>query len=378
MTFVSEHVRSFIYNNERISFKNHADIITSFLRRIYKAQDEDRLVELEKLYISYALGMSLPKTIERLYTKNAQYVEIFKTQFRKELLGDLTAVFKFEDKQVTNLLSWAKKLLMTNRSTSYYNAALELEMVNPSSMHFTEEIAAIVHDLLHKVLTGLFAVRLVELDANTLRAAIQAQLSLSALLFELMPFVKAYLYIIDPEKLDQPSFSSCAIIDVVEEEELSGSEENEENNEIEVMKHDGKRWSDICSYLLKRIALITKSTLQLASPGNLHPSLYRHLESSSVTAIEPGHRDMKMEHWEDTIDYLLKDTHNAERIILKDNLRKIVCKSASLDFSNDENGESMKPKSTNKLEYTGAYHCELALMALLFTVCINNLALLCF
>lgn len=294
----------------------------------------------------------------------------------------MTAVFRVEDKHVTNLLSWAKKLLMTRWSPSYYIAALEqLEMVNPSSMQFTEKIAALVHDILHTVLTRLFVVRMVKLDLKTLRAAIQAQLSLSSLLSELKPFVEAYLHIIDPEKLDQPlseKDSSCAIIDVVEEEELSGAEEDGENNEIEVMKDDRKPWSEICSYLLKRIALIAASTLQIASPRNVHPSLNRLLKLSSVTAIEPGHRDMKMEHWEDTVDYLLKDTHNAERIILKDNLRKIMCKTASLVFSNDENGDSMKPKSTNTLKCTGSYHCELALMALLFRVCINNLALLCF
>lgn len=355
------------------------------MRRIYEAQEKDNLVELEKLLICYVLGMSLPKTIDRLYTKDAglpQYVEIFKTKFRRELLGDMTAVFRVEDKHVTDLQLWAKKLLMTNWSPSYYNAAVEqLEMVNPSSMQFTEKIAAIVHDILHTVLTRLFAVRMVKLDLETLRAAIQAQLSLSALLSELKPFVAAYLHIIDPEKLDQPlseKDSSCAIIDVVEEEELSGSREDEESNEIEVMKGDRKPWSEICSYLLKQIALISTSTLQIATTSNLHPTLNRLLNSSSVTAIEPGYGDMKMEHWEDTVDYLLRDSQNAERIILKNNLRKILCKTASLVSSNVEDGDSTKPKSTDTLKFTGAYHCELALMAVFFRVCTNNLALLCF
>lgn len=369
MNFVLEHVNN---NNEKISFKNHADIITLFLRRIYEAQGKNQLVELERILICYVLGMSLPKTIERLYAGLPQYVEIFKTRFRKELLGDMTAVFQVEDKHVTSLLIWAKELLMTHWSPSYYIAALEqLEMVNPSSMQFTEKIAAIVHDIIYTVLAGLFAVRMVKLDLHTLRAAIQAQLSLSFLLSELKPFVEAYLHIIDPEKLDQP-------FDLVEEEELSGVEEDEEKYEIEVMKDDRKPWSEICSYLLKRIALSAASTVQIASARNVHPSLNRLLKSSSVTAIEPGHRDMKMEHWEDTVDYLLKDTHNAERIILKDNLREIMCKPSSLVFNSDENGDSMKPKSTNTLKGTGSYHCELSLMALLFRVCINNLALLCF
>lgn len=87
----------------------------------------------------------MPKTIDRLYTKKAglpQHVELSKTQFRKELLGDISAVFHVEDKYIANLLE-------TNRSTSCYNAALEqLKMVNQSSIQLTEEIAAIVHDIL--------------------------------------------------------------------------------------------------------------------------------------------------------------------------------------------------------------------------------------
>lgn len=385
LDFVLEHVRSFNNNNKKISFKNHADIITSYLRRIYKSQGTDNLVELEKLLICYVLGMSLPRTIGRLYTKNAglpHYLEIFKTKFRRELLGDMRVVFRVEAKHVTDLQSWAKRFLMTYWSPWYYYAALEqLEMANPSCMQFTEKIAAIVHDILYTILTRLFVVRMTKLDLETLRSAIQAQLCLTSFLSDLRPFVEAYLHIIDPEKIDQAlskKDSSCAIIDVVEEEELNGSEEDEEKNQIEMMKDDRRPWSEICSYLLKRIALISTSTLQIASTRNVHPSLNLLLNSRSVTAIEPAHSDMKMEPWQYTVDYLLKDSQDAERILLKDNLRRTVFTTASLEFSKVEDGDSTKPNFTKTSNFTRAYHCELALMALLFRVCTNNLALLCF
>lgn len=284
----------------------------------------------------------------------------------------MSAVFQVERYYVKKLLDCARKHLETYWSTPYYNAAVkELHEVNPNSMQFTEKIAAIVHDIVYTVLTRLFGVRLVSLDQVSLLAAIQAQLSLAILLSELKPLVQAYLDIVDPEKLDRPSEkdSSCAI----EEEELIGSEEDDEEDEIEVMKDNGKPWAEICFYLLERIAIIPSCILQIASPSNVHPALSQLLRSSSVTAIEPRHHDMDMEHWEDTVDYLLKDTHNVERGILKDNLRKIACKTASLVFSNDKKGDSTSPKSTNTLKFTGAYHCELALMALLLRVCINNL-----
>lgn len=128
-----------------------------------------------------------------------------------------------------------------------------------------------------------------------------------------------------------------------------------EANEIKAMKYDHIPWSKICFYLLKRFALIRSSTLQVASTSNEHPGLKKFLKSSSATAIEPEPHDMKMGHWEDTVDYLLKDTHNAERIMLKDNLRKIVCKTTSnLVFTNVKNSGSVKTKSTNTLKFTGA------------------------
>lgn len=384
MDFVLEHVRGFDRNNKKVSFKNHADIITSYLRRIYKEQDNEELAELEKILICYVLGMSLPRTIERLYTKNAglpHYVEIFKTQFCKELLGDMTTAFQVEPQNISDLQLWAKKVLKNHWNSLYFHAAIvELEIADPNFLQFTEKIAALVHDILHTVLIRLFVVRMAELDLETLRAAIQAQLSLSALLSELKPFVEAYLHLVDPEKVYQllsQKDSSWAIIDDVEEEELGGSKEDEESNVIKAMKDDHRPWSEICSYLLKRITVTSTSTLQVASTRNVHPNLNVLLHSSRVTAIEPGHRDMQMEHWEDTVDYLLKDTQNLERIILKDNLRKIVCKTAPVVFSNVEEGDGTKPISTNTLKFTGAYHCEVALMALLVRVCRRNLALLC-
>lgn len=387
ITFVLEHVRRFKNNNEQISFKNHVNIVISFLQRIYKAEDKDERAQIGETLICYVLGMSLPKTIDRLYTKKAglpQYVELFKGQFQKKLLGDISAVFHVEDKHVKSLLFWADNLLGADRSTSYHNAALEqLKMAKPSSMQLTEEIAAVVHSILHIPLTLLFGLRMARLDHDTLLEAYQAQLDLSILLSSLKPFVMAYLKTIDPEKFEQSlskEDSSCAILNFLDEEDLCGSEDEEEANEIKLMKDDHKPWSEICFYLLKRIALISWSTLQIASPSNAHPGLNQLLKSSSVTAIEPKHHDMKMEHWEDTVDYLLKDNHNAESTrILKDNLRKIVCKTTSnLVFSNVKKGDSMKLKSTNTLKFTGAYHCELALMALLLKVCTNNLALLNF
>lgn len=363
-----EHLRGFDNNNKKVSFKNHADIVTSYLRRIYQAQDNTVLYELEQNLICYVLGMSLPRTIGRLYRKNAglpQYVEIFKTHFRKELLGDMTAVFRVEAKNVEDLHHWASKWLKHKWNPIYYFAAVQqIDRINPSSMQFTEHIAAVVHEIIYTVLKGLFVVRMARLDLETLRVAISAQVFLSALLLELRPFVEAYLHIIDPERLYQSESHKDNLC-----EELSGSEEDEENNEIEVMKDDRRPWSEICYYLLKRIALISTSTLQLASTVNVHPSLHVLLSSSSVIAIEPGHRDMTMENWEDTVDHLMKDTQNTDRIILKDNLRKVVCKRTSVVFSNVEEGESTNPKSTKISKFTGVYHCEVALMALLLRVC---------
>lgn len=113
MTFFWEHVRKFKRSNEKISVKNHANTITSLVRRIYEAQDKNQLAYIEKLLINYLLGMSLPKTIRPALHKEGlpQYVELFKTQFQKELLGNMSAVFQVEDKHVTYLLAWAKKLL---------------------------------------------------------------------------------------------------------------------------------------------------------------------------------------------------------------------------------------------------------------------------
>lgn len=62
---------------------------------------------------------------------------------------------------------------------------------------------------------------------------------------------------------------------------------------------------------------------------------------------------MKMEHWEDTVEFLLKDTHDVGRRILKDNLRKIVCRLTSLVFANAKTGNHMKAKATNTLRFTG-------------------------
>ena len=169
------------------------------MRRIYEAQDKDGRAQMREILTCYVLGMSLPKTIDRLYTKKAgllRYVEPFKTQFRKELLGDMSAVFQAEDKHVTNLLYWADHLLQANRSTLYYNAALkQLKMVKPSFMQFTEKIAAVVHNISNIVLTPLFGRRMARLDQEALLVAIQAQLDLSILLSSLKPFVQAYLNI---------------------------------------------------------------------------------------------------------------------------------------------------------------------------------------
>lgn len=312
--------------------------------------------------------MSLPKTIGRLYTKNAglpQYVGIFSRHFRRELLGDMTTVFRVEAKKVETLLYWASKCLKHQWNPIYYFAALQqIDRINPSSMQFTEYIAAVVHEIIYTVLRGLFVVRMARLDLETLRLAVSAQLFLSALLYELRPFVEAYLHSIDPEKLYQSlshKDNPC--------EELSGSEEDEESNEIQVMKDDRRPWSEICSYMLDRIALISTSTLKLASTVNVHPSLHVLLSSSSVIAIEPGQPDMTMEHWEDTVDHVMKDIQNTDRIILKDKLRKVVCKRTSVVFSNVREGESTKPKSTQISKFTGVYHCEVALMALLLRVC---------
>ena len=382
MTFVLEHVRRFKSDNEKISFTNHANIVTTFLQKIYDPQDENPRTDL---LFCYVLGMSLPKTIDRLYTKKAglpQYVEVFKSQFRRELLADRLVVLHVEDKHINTLLVWAKNLLKTNRSTSYYTIALEqLKTVNQSSMQLTEEIAAVIHDIIHTLLSHLFGLRMAHLDRDSLLDAIQVQLSLSMFLSQLKPVIQAYLRVIDSEKYQPLSQedSSCAIIDEEEEEGLGGEEEeDEEGNEIKIMNDERKPWSEICFYLLKRIALISSSTLLISLPGNAHPGLNRLLKSSSVTAIERGHHDMKMEHWEDTVDYLLKDTDDVDKSILKDNLRKIVCKTTSLVFKNVKKEESMKATSTNTLKFTGAYHCELALMALFLRVCINNLALLNF
>lgn len=49
---------------------------------------------------------------------------------------------------------------------------------------------------------------------------------------------------------------------------------------------------------------------------------------------------MKMEHWEDTVDYLLKDSDNVDTSILKENLRKIVCQTTILVFKSVQKDES--------------------------------------
>lgn len=379
LTFVLEHVRKFKRGNEIISFKNHAHIITSLLQAIYEAQDKNQLVQIKEVLSTYVLGMSLPKTIDRLYRKKGglpQYVEIFKAPFRKELLGNMSAVFQVKDKHVICLLDWAECLLEVGSSTSCYKTALnQLKTIDPSDMKFTEEIATVVHDIINLIIGFLSKSRIAELDRDLLEAVIQVQDCLSMLLSELKPFIKAYLRSIDTEKLNQlisEEDSSCAIIGDVEEEELSGSREDEEDNEIEVMKENFEPWSEICFYLLKRIALISSSLTQISSPSKAHPSLNRLLKSSSVTAIEPRNHDMKMEHWEDTVDYLLKDTHDVERKTLKNNLKRIVYRRTPLIFANAKKGDNIKLNSTNTLRFTGAYHCELALMALLLKVCMNQ------
>ncbi len=374
-----EHVRRFKSDNEKISFKNHANIITSFLQKIYDAEDKNPCTDL---LFCYVLGMSLPKTIDRLYSKKAglpPYVELFRTPFRRELLADRSVVLHVEDKHINPLLVWTQFLLKTNRNTLCYTAAIEqLKMVNQSSIQLTEEIAAVIHDLIHTFLSHLFGLRMARLDRDSLLKVIQVQLSLSMFLSQLKPFIQAYLRAIDSEKIQplcQENNGSSAIADDEEEEGLGGEDEDEEGSEIKIMLDDRKPWSEICFYLLKRIALIASSTLLISVPENAHPGLNRLLKSSSVTAIEPRHHDMKMEHWEDTVDYLLKDADDVDTGILKDNLKKIVCKTTPLVFKNVKKEESLKVTSTNTLKFTGAYHCELALMALFLRVCINNLAL---
>ncbi len=372
-----EHVRRFKNYKENISFKDHARIVISFLRRIYEEQDETQLAKIQGLLTCYVLGMSLPKKIDRLFTKKAGLppcIELFRTPFRKEVVGNMSSAFRVEDEHVTNFLHWAGNLLKTNESYTYYNAALEqLKVANSSSMKFTEEIAAAMHDILHIVLKRPFNLEMVRLDQRTLPSVIQAQLYLLALLSNLKPFVETYLHVVDPEKVNQPLVdedTSSAIIGPVEEEELSDSEEGEEFDEFKAMKDGHKPWGGIYFYLLRRIALISTSTFQISSPSNAHTAPNRLLKSSSVTAIEPGHRDMKMGHWEGTIDYLLKDAPNVNRQILKDNLKKVVCKTYShLVLTNIKKRDSTKPNFEDTLKFSGAYHCELALIALLVRVC---------
>lgn len=64
-----EHVRKFKRGYEKTPFNNHANIITSLLRTIYEAQDKNQLVYIKGILYTYVLGMSLPKTIDWLYTK---------------------------------------------------------------------------------------------------------------------------------------------------------------------------------------------------------------------------------------------------------------------------------------------------------------------
>lgn len=190
--------------------------------------------------------MSLPRTIDRLYTKKAglpQYVELFRTQFRTDLLANRSVVLDVEDKNTNSLISWAQKLLRTNRNTSCYAVALEqLKMVNQSSIKLSEEIAAVIHDLIHKFLSHLFGLRMARLDRKSLLNSIQVQLSLSMFLSQQKPFIQAYLRAIDSEKFQPLSQenSSCAIADDEEEEGLGGGEEDEEGNEIQIMNDERK------------------------------------------------------------------------------------------------------------------------------------------
>ena len=57
LTFVLENVRRLKNNNEKISFKNHANIITSYLRRIYETQDPKQPSQIDELLTCYVLGM---------------------------------------------------------------------------------------------------------------------------------------------------------------------------------------------------------------------------------------------------------------------------------------------------------------------------------
>lgn len=260
-----------------------------------------------------------------------------------------------------------------------YTAALEqLKIVNQSSIQLTEEIAAVIHDLIHTFLSHLFGLRMARLDRDSLLDVIQVQLSLSMFLSRLKPFIQAYLRAINSEKIQpvcQENNGLSAIADDEEEEGLGGENEDEEGSEIKIILDDRKPWSEICFYLLIKIALISSSTLLISVPRNAHPGLNRLLKSNLVIAIEPRHHNMKMEHWEDTVDYLLKDVDDVDTGILKDNLRKIVCKITLLVFKNVKKEESLKATSTNTLKFTGAYHYKLVLMALFLRVCINNLAL---
>lgn len=49
---------------------------------------------------------------------------------------------------------------------------------------------------------------------------------------------------------------------------------------------------------------------------------------------------MKMEHWEDTVDYLLRDSDDVDTSILKDNLRKILCQTTILVLKSVQKDES--------------------------------------
>lgn len=140
------------------------------------------------------------------------------------------------------------------------------------------------------------------------------------------------------------------------------------------MKVNYKPWSKICFYLLKQITFIFLFLLLILSLKKTIPSINQLLKLNLVTIIDLGHHDKKIEHWKDTIKFLLKDGHNIGRKILKDNLKKIICKSTSFVFTNAKTINHIKAKTINTLRFTKAYYYKLVLMAFLLRVYIISFA----
>lgn len=144
------------------------------------------------------------------------------------------------------------------------------------------------------------------------------------------------------------------------------------SDKIRVIKVNNKFWSEICFYLLKQSVLIFLSLLLILLSKKAYPSINQLLKLCLIITIDPDHHDMKIKHWENTVEFLLKDTHDMRKNILNNNLKKIVYRLTSFIFTNAKTSNYIKAKITKMLKFTGVYHYKLTLMTLLLKIYITS------